>query len=168
VHDAAQFTWSGLYAQLQRRDILYEPVMEIGDVEVWPYLLGDSAYLGSRPYLLKNFKANVTDPRFNNKKMFDESVNSGRIMNEHAFGALTNRWRILKNFNMNMDRAVTVTFACCVLHNFCEIYNERVPLPKDVVQRADFFVGVRRDAMRLNDDGQTEKLAGEQMRATNF
>jgi hypothetical protein len=67
VHDASQFTWSGLYAQLHRQNILYEPVMEIGGVEVWPYLLGDSAYLSSRSYLLKNFKANVTDPRFNNK-----------------------------------------------------------------------------------------------------
>ena len=66
VYDAAQFAWLELYAQLRRRDILSEPVLEIGAVEVRPYLLGDSVYL-SRPYLLKFFKASVTDLRFNDK-----------------------------------------------------------------------------------------------------
>ena len=144
-----------------------EPVLEIGGVEVRPYLLGDSAY-PSRPYLLKIFKANVTDPRFNDKKRFDESVNSGRVVIEHAFGALKNRWRILKHFNMNMDKAATVTLACCVLHNFCEIHAERVPLPEDEAQRRDPFVGVRRGVMRLPGDGRAGKLAGEQMRAAIF
>lgn len=144
-----------------------DPVLEIGGVEVRPYLLGDSAY-PSRPYLLKNFKASVTDPRFTDKKMFDESVNSGRVVIEHAFGALKNRWRILKNFNMNMDRAATVTLACCVLHNFCEIYGERVPLPEDVAQRPDPFVGVRRDVMRLLGNSRAGKVAREQTRATIF
>jgi hypothetical protein len=76
--------------------------------------------------------------------MFDKSVNSGRVVIEHAFGALKNRWRILKNFNMSMDKAATVTFACCILHNFCEIYGERVSLHEDVAHRPDPFVGVRR------------------------
>jgi hypothetical protein len=141
--------------------------LDIGEVEVRPYLLEDSAY-PSRPYLLKIFKASVTDPRCNDKKMFDESVNSGRVVIEHAFGALKNRWRILKHFNMSMDKAATVILACCVLHNFCEIYGGRVPLPEDVAQRPDPFVGVRRGAMRLSGDGRTWKIAGEQMRATIF
>jgi hypothetical protein len=144
--------WSGLYAQLRRRDILYKLILEIGDVEVRPYLLGDSAY-PSRFYLLKNFKVSITDPRFNEK--IDESVNSGRIIIEYAFGALKNKWRILKNFNTNMDRVATVTIAYCVLHNFCESYGERVPLPDDVAQRADSFVRVRRGVIRLYDDGHT-------------
>jgi hypothetical protein len=146
---------------------LHEPVLDIDGVEVRPYLLGDSAY-PSRPYLLKFFKASTTDLRFNDKIIFDESVNSGRVIIEHVFGALKNRWRILKNFNMSMDRAATVTFACCVLHNFCEIYGERVPLPENVAQRADPFVGVHRGGMRLSGDGRAGKVAGEQMRATIF
>ena len=67
------------------------------------------------------------------KKKFGESVNSGRVVIEHAFRALKSRWRILKHFNMSMDKVATVTLAYCVLHNFCEIYGERVSLPKDVV-----------------------------------
>ena len=120
-----------------------ELVLEIGAVEVRPYLLGYSAY-PSRSYLLKFFKASVTNPRFNDKKIFDESVNSGRVVIEHAFGALKSRWRILKHFNISMDKAATVTLTYCVLHNFCKIYGERVPLPTDVAQCHDPFVGVRR------------------------
>ena len=33
VHDAAQFAWWGLYAQLRRHDILAEPVLEIGELK---------------------------------------------------------------------------------------------------------------------------------------
>ena len=89
-------------------------------------------------------------------------------MIENAFGALKNRWRILKNFNMEVNKAATVTLACCVLHNFCEIYSERVPLPKDVDQLPDQFVKVRRGAMRLLADGRIGKIAGEYMRAIIF
>jgi hypothetical protein len=62
---------------------LSEHVLEIGGVEVRPYLLGDLAY-PSHPYLLNFFKASVTDPRFNDKKTFDESANSSRVIIEHA------------------------------------------------------------------------------------
>ena len=144
-----------------------DPVLEIGGVEVRPSLLGDSAYL-SCPYWLKIFKASITDPMFIDKKIFDKYVNSGRVIIEHVFGALNNRWRILKNFNINMDRAIIVALACCVLHNFCEIYGECVPLPEDAAQRPDPFVGIRRGAMRLSGDGRAEKVAGKQMRATIF
>ena len=141
--------------------------MKIGKVELCSYLLGDSDY-PSRPYLLKNFKTNISDPRFNDKKRFDEPLNSTKIINEHAFGAFKIRWRILKNFNMNMDMATTVTFACCILHNFCEIYSKRVPLPEDIAERPNLFVGVRRSVMRLPDDSWIGKVAVEQMKAAIF
>ena len=106
--------------------------MEIGRLEIQPYLLGDAAY-PSRPYLLKNFKPSVNDPRFKDKKKFDESLNSGRVVIEQDFGALKNRWRILKNLNMDVDRTATITLACCVLHNYYEIFSERVPLLDNLI-----------------------------------
>ena len=69
---------------------------------------------------------------------------------------------------MEVNKAVIVTLACCVLHNFCEIYSERVSLPEDVDQCRDQFVGVRRGAMRLPVDGRAGKIAEEQMRAAIF
>ena len=86
VHDVGQFAWSKIYMQVRRREILPEPMMEIGGIEVRPYLLGDFAY-PSHPYLLKNFKPSITDPNFGDKRRFDECVNAGRVVIENAFGA---------------------------------------------------------------------------------
>ena len=65
---------------------------------------------------------------------------------------------------MNMDRVATLTLACCFLHNFCEIYAEQVPFPKDIAQRPIPFVGVCGGAMRLSGDGKARNVA----RTTNF
>ena len=89
-------------------------------------------------------------------------------MIEQAFGALKNRWRILKNLNMGLDRATTITLACCILHNYCEIFLEQVPLPDNFYQRAVHFVGVRRGPLRVPGDGRVGKVAEEQMRAALF
>ena len=167
VHDAAQFAWSKIYTQLRTREIIPKPILEIGGLEIQPYLLGDTAYL-SRPYLLKSFKPNVNDPRFQNKRRFDESLNSGRVVIEKAFGALKNRWRILKNLNMELDGGATIALACCVLHNYCEIFSERVLLPNNFDQRANHFIGVRRGPLRVPGDGRAGKVAGKQMSAALF
>ena len=135
IYDASQFAWSKIYTQLRRRKILPKLVMEIEGIEVRPYYLGDSAY-PSCSYLLKDFKLSITDPNFDDKRRFDEFVNARRVVIENAFGALKNRRRILKNFNIEVNKAAIVTLACCVLYNFCEIYFERVPLLEDVVCRS--------------------------------
>ena len=62
---------------------------------------------------------------------------------------------------MNMDRAATVTLECCVFYNFCEIASKWSPLPKDVAQRPDPFVGVRRGAMRLSGYGRAGNVVGK-------
>jgi hypothetical protein len=38
---------------------------------------------------------------------------------ENAFGALKNRWKIFKKFNICVDWAPMITLACCTLHNSC-------------------------------------------------
>ena len=90
VHDATQFAWSKIYMQLRTREILPELVLEIGELEIRPYLLGDAAY-SSHHYLLKSFKPSVNDPRFQDKRRFDESLNFGRVVIEQAFIAFKNR-----------------------------------------------------------------------------
>lgn len=54
-----------------------------------------------------------------------------------------------KIFNMNMDVVATKTLSCCLLHNFCEIYAECVPLLEAIAQRPDPFVGGRRGAIKI-------------------
>ena len=101
-----------------------------------PYLIGDSAY-PSRPYLLKNHKR--ANPTFCNHKRFDASNNTSRVVIEHAFGTLKNRWRILKNYGGNVDKCTTLTIACCILHNNCELYGERLLVLEILGQTTDPF-----------------------------
>jgi hypothetical protein len=61
---------------------------------------------------------------------------------EQAFGSLKNRWCILNAFNMYVKKATLVTLAFCVLHNYCEIHNQRVFIPADVRLRRDPHVGI--------------------------
>ena len=99
---------------------------------------------------------------------FDSSVNSGRVVIEQAFGSLKNRWRILKGFNMSVDKAALVTLTCCVLHNYCEIHRQRVPLPAHVRLQRDPYVGFHVGRMQLPCEGLAAKLAGEAMRDILF
>jgi len=55
VHDAGQFAVSSVAAQLSTRQILARPVLQLGGIDIQPYLIGDTAY-PSRPYLLRNYK----------------------------------------------------------------------------------------------------------------
>jgi hypothetical protein len=81
IHDAAQFASSKIYMQLRTREILPKPVLEIGGLEVRLYLFGDAAY-SNRLYLLTSFKPSVNDLRFQDKRRFNESLNSGRVVIE--------------------------------------------------------------------------------------
>jgi len=60
VHDASQFVVSSLATQLSTRQILRAPIIQLGGMEIRPYLIGDTAY-PSRPYMLKNFKLGNPD-----------------------------------------------------------------------------------------------------------
>ena len=48
---------------------------------------------------------------------FDSAVNGGMVVIEQVFGSLKNRWRILKAFNILVEKIVGVILICCVLHN---------------------------------------------------
>lgn len=99
---------------------------------------------------------------------FDSAVNRGRVAIEHAFGGLKNRWRILKAFNMSVEKAATVTLACCVLHNYCELKRQRVPVPAAVRLQRDPHVGFHVGRMQLPREGLAAKEAGEAMRDILF
>jgi hypothetical protein len=90
------------------------------------------------------------------------------VVIEQAFGSLKNRWRILKAFNMSVEKATLVTLACCVLHNYYEIHNQRVPIPADVRLRRDPHVGFYVGRMQLPHEGAAAKIAGERMRDVLF
>ena len=69
---------------------------------------------------------------------------------------------------MEVNIIAIVTLACCILHNFCEIYSNQVLLLEDANQYLDYFVEVRRGAMRLSGNDGGGKIVSEQMKAAIF
>jgi hypothetical protein len=164
---------SSLYQQLRRQQILQYPQVLVGDLFVKPYLVGDSAY-PIRTYLMKNFRSkNAADLNHEDKKWFDKSMNRGRVVIEHSFAALKDRWKILTNFPDEVDKAASETLACCVLHNFCEM--RRLPLPPSSSSSSssssqgnmDVLVGFQNPVPHLVD-GRMAKEAGKTMRDVLF
>ncbi|MCO5599640.1 hypothetical protein L7F22_053746 [Adiantum nelumboides] len=61
------------------------------------------------------------------KKKFDRKLSKGRVKVENAFGLLKNRWRILRDMNVDIALAPTIVGACCMLHNFVQLCGEAEP-----------------------------------------
>jgi hypothetical protein len=88
-------------------------------------------------------------------------MNLGRVVIENAFGTLKNRWRVLKNFNMKVDRTIRVTVVYCWLHNYCEMQGDLEP---QGVDRRNPLVGFGGRRLPILRDGELAKVAGEQLR----
>ena len=99
---------------------------------------------------------------------FESFINRGRVVIKQAFHSLKNCWRILKAFNMSVGKTTLVTLACCVLHNYCEIHNQRVPIPTDVRLRRDLHVGFYVGRMQFPHERVATKIAWERMRNVLF
>lgn len=56
--------------------------------------------------------------------MFDKALRQGRVKIENYFAQLKNMWHILKKLNFTVSYAGQITTVCCVLHNFCKIYDD--------------------------------------------
>jgi len=134
-------------------------------IQVKPYLIGDSTY-PSHPYLLKNYKP--VNPIFRDQKRFDASINAGKVVIEYAFDALKNRCRILKSFGGDVDKCATVTIACCMLHNYCELHGERLLVPELIREVANPFAGMYRGVQCLPNNGDGVKLVGERIWRTLY
>ena len=60
---------------------------------------------------------------------------------------------------MFVDKVALVTLACRVLHNYCEINRQRVPMHVDVRFQHDPYVGFHVGRMQLPREGLDAKLA---------
>ena len=98
------------------------------------------------------------------RKRFDSAINSNRITIENAFGALKNRWRILRRFKSRVDKAARVTIACYWLHNYCEVRNEAEPYVANAGLRRDPFLGFGNARLSVHREGEQAKRDGERLR----
>jgi hypothetical protein len=123
THDATHLRASSLYRKFMSGEILQEPRVIINNEIVLPYVVGDSAY----PSLLNIIKAyNARGSGNIQRDAFDKALRQGRGKIKISFAQLKNRWRVLKNLNFTVPYAGQIITACCVLHNFCKIHDERL------------------------------------------
>lgn len=85
------------------------------------FILGDPAY-GLKRWLWSPYKGNLNRVQ----RVYNKELSRMRVVIERAFGRLKGRWRILldKVPMRDRNRVVTVTLACCLLHNICEERHE--------------------------------------------
>ncbi|MCO5570877.1 hypothetical protein L7F22_024606 [Adiantum nelumboides] len=126
THNSTVFKGSTLYAQMKRNKVLNTPLLEVSGLRVRPYIVGDSAYK-PMSFLLKAYKSKGGQD-LSQKNVFDRHIAKGRVKVENAFGILKNRWRILRDLNVNLPLASLFISACCVWHNFVQLKGEPEPL----------------------------------------
>ena len=122
VHDARVLANSQLYRKAINKDILNTNAVNILGREIFPFLVGDSAYPLST-WIMKHFAHNST--LTDGQKLFNYRLSRARIVVENAFGRLKARWRrLMKQNDMDTTRVPQVVLACCILHNICEIHGD--------------------------------------------
>uniref|UniRef100_A0A8C5PDD9 DDE Tnp4 domain-containing protein n=1 Tax=Leptobrachium leishanense TaxID=445787 RepID=A0A8C5PDD9_9ANUR len=115
--DAAVFAHSEFGQMLQREELdLPANTTLPGTADPMPFVfVGDEAFALTehlmRPY--SNCGLSVE------KRVFNYRLTRARRVVECAFGILSNKWRILHcPINLNLENAISVVKAVCVLHNF--------------------------------------------------
>lgn len=89
-------------------------------------ILGDSAY-PCLSWLIPPFRdlGNLSDAQ----KLFNKKHSATRVVVEHAFGLLKNKFRRLNKFeNFTIDFVVNCVIAACVLHNICIDKNDVIEI----------------------------------------
>ena len=123
VHDGRVFANSRINKLLreERLPMCYRETLP-GHEKIPVTLVGDPAY-PLLPYYIKEFP----NTRTNEEVIFNNMLRSVRNPIECAFGRLKARWQILNKRNdMGLNFIPSIIYACCVLHNICELQGMNV------------------------------------------
>lgn len=115
--DGGNFRTSSLYNFLEngQLDIPESKPLPFTNTPVPFVLLGDEGY-PLLQYLMRPYPARNLDDQ---KRIFNYRLSRARNSVECAFGIMTAKWRLLhKSIEANVENAVQMVKAICVLHNF--------------------------------------------------
>ena len=129
-HDAYVFSRSSLCRQLES-----ENCGGLLDSET-QHILGDSAF-AVEPWMIVPYKERGW-PLSATKTLFNKKLSSTRVVVEHAYGDLKNRFRRLMDVDASVEKCVLYVAAFCIIHNMC-------------IENGDFVIGRRKVVLSRND-----------------
>lgn len=112
---------AGVFLQSKLRTILLEgkeipPNGVVGNGRCLPYVVVADDAFPMQTHLMKPYPYQTNSAE---KQLFNARLTRARHVVEHAFGILSNRFRVfLTHINLKVDTVEKITFACCVLQNF--------------------------------------------------
>ena len=120
-----------LYQDAKANIILSKPTDIIENKEVCPLLISDGAYPATS-WQLKPYP--FTIPLNGVQEKFNKKLSSVRLTVERFFSLLKGRWRcLLKRLDNRLNNISFVIIASCVLHNICQIKNDRYTDEGDIL-----------------------------------
>lgn len=145
VHDARVFQLSRFYEKMSKTVTELKTSYSSG---CW-FILGDAAYPLST-WLMKPYpiQASICHSA---KRSFNITHAKARVVVEHAFGRLKQRWRRL--YSMDCKKVATAAMwvhACVILHNFCELKGDF--LEPEQIERVNVIL----DRERKEEDEQED------------
>jgi len=115
-HDAIIFQSTSLFSKISNGNFLPAYCKKDGGVDIYPVLLGDSAF-PFLPWLMKPYSYAILTKE---QRYFNYRLSRARMVVEGAFGQLKGRWRILLRKNeCHTDTLKSMSLACIILHNVC-------------------------------------------------
>ena len=128
VHDARVFCNSNINSFLKDGTIPAGKWVLVPDQDAIPvFLLGDPAC----PLMLYVMKEYSNGGSTAQEQYFRWKLCQARMVIECSFGRLKARFGALKRaMDINLMELPHIIYACFVLHNFCELNNERIPEDK--------------------------------------
>ncbi|XP_038050624.1 protein ANTAGONIST OF LIKE HETEROCHROMATIN PROTEIN 1-like [Patiria miniata] len=143
-HDSIILQSTDLWEKLQEGQVIPPYAKTVDGVDVFPIILGDSAF-PFKPWLMKPYTDAVLTPK---QRYFNYRLSRARMTTEGAYGRLKGRWRVLQRKCESIPENVrSATLACIVLHNICIDRGDTVSTKLDMTN--DPATGERRDRDKI-------------------
>ncbi|XP_053956346.1 uncharacterized protein LOC128861998 [Anastrepha ludens] len=137
---------AGVFLQSKLRDVLQEEkeipkASSIGNDRRLPYVVvGDDAF----PLQMHLMKPYPYHTQCQEKQVFNQRLSHARHVVEHAFGILSNRFRVLlAPINQKVATVEKIVLTCCALHNY-------------LIENGKMFTDDRVNAETVNNNHSTD------------